>query len=314
MTSLESRYDESRLADYAELLKPTVMSLAVFTALIGMFVAPVAVHPVIGFASVLFIAIGAGASGALNMWYDADIDGRMTRTRNRPIPAGRVAAGEALTLGLWLAGFAVVMLALTANWLAAGLLAFSIVFYVAVYTMVLKRRTVQNIVIGGAAGALPPMIGWAVATGGLALEPVLMFLLIFLWTPPHFWALALYTGTDYRQAGVPMMTVARGERATRRHILVYSLTLLPVSTLLVFSSIGGPATAAVALVVNAVMLRGAVHLVRRNAALAATDSYAAERLYFRQTLFYLFGIFSALAVDAMLRESVRIGMAWPTFI
>jgi len=311
MTSIESQ-PESRLADYAELLKPTVMSLAVFTAMIGMFVAPVAVHPVIGFASILFIALGAGASGALNMWYDADIDGLMTRTRNRPIPAGKVDAQDALMLGMWLAGLAIVMLALTANLLAAGLLAFSIVFYVVVYTMVLKRRTVQNIVIGGAAGALPPMIGWAVATGGLAWEPVLMFLLIFLWTPPHFWALALYTGSDYRHAAVPMMTVARGERVTRRHILIYSLTLLPVSLLLVFSSIGGPATAAVALVVNAVMVLGAIRLVRRIKAEAAADSYAAERLYFRQSLFYLFGLFSALAVDAMLKVQVMAGMAWPT--
>jgi len=311
MTSIESQ-PESRLADYAELLKPTVMSLAVFTAMIGMFVAPVAVHPVIGFASILFIALGAGASGVLNMWYDADIDGLMTRTRNRPIPAGKVDAQDALMLGMWLAGLAIVMLALTANLLAAGLLAFSIVFYVVVYTMVLKRRTVQNIVIGGAAGALPPMIGWAVATGGLAWEPVLMFLLIFLWTPPHFWALALYTGSDYRHAAVPMMTVARGERVTRRHILIYSLTLLPVSLLLVFSSIGGPATAAVALVVNAVMVLGAIRLVRRIKAEAAADSYAAERLYFRQSLFYLFGLFSALAVDAMLKVQVMAGMAWPT--
>jgi len=311
MTSIESQ-PESRLADYAELLKPTVMSLAVFTAMIGMFVAPVAVHPVIGFASILFIALGAGASGALNMWYDADIDGLMTRTRNRPIPAGKVDAQDALMLGMWLAGLAIVMLALTANLLAAGLLAFSIVFYVVVYTMVLKRRTVQNIVIGGAAGALPPMIGWAVATGGLAWEPVLMFLLIFLWTPPHFWALALYTGSDYRHAALPMMTVARGERVTRRHILIYSLTLLPVSLVLVFSSIGGPATAAVALVVNAVMVLGAIRLVRRIKAEAAADSYAAERLYFRQSLFYLFGLFSALAVDAMLKVQVMAGMAWPT--
>ncbi|MCY4261389.1 MAG: heme o synthase [Rhodobacteraceae bacterium] len=310
MTSLDT-HPETRLGDYIALLKPSVMSLAVFTAMIGMFVAPVPVHPVIGFASVLFIAVGAGASGALNMWYDADIDGLMTRTRSRPIPAGRVAAGDALMLGLWLSGLSIVMLALTANLLAGALLALSIAFYIAVYTMVLKRRTVQNIVIGGAAGALPPVIGWAVATGGVAWEPFLMFLLIFLWTPPHFWALALYAAADYRQAAVPMMTVAHGERVTRRQILIYCLALLPVSLLVVFSPIGGPATAAVALAVNGVMVAGAIRLVHRAAREAESDSYAAERLFFRQTLFYLFALFSAMAVDAMLRAHLMANLNWP---
>lgn len=310
MTAVEYQ-GEASVADVVALLKPRVMSLAVFTAAVGMFVAPIGVHPVIGVASVLFIAMGAGASGALNMWWDADIDGVMARTRMRPVPAGRVAAGDAMMLGAWLGGLAVVMLGLTANVVAGGLLAFSIFFYVVIYTMVLKRSTVQNIVIGGAAGALPPVIGWAVATGGIGYEAILMFLMIFLWTPPHFWALALYTGDDYAHARVPMMTVKRGERVTRRHVLVYSLLLLPVSVLLVFSSIGGPVSAALALAVNLAMVRGAIGLARRDAVASRGDGYARERLFFRQSLIYLFAIFSAMAIDGMLRGHFAVWQFWP---
>ena len=310
MTTVELQ-NEASLGDIMALLKPRVMSLAVFTAVIGMFVAPGVVHPVIGLASVLFIAVGAGASGALNMWWDADIDAVMTRTHMRPVPAGRIAAGDAMQIGMWLSGLAVVMLALTANMLAAGLLAFSIFFYVVIYTMLLKRSTVHNIVIGGAAGALPPVIGWAVVTGEISYEAILMFMLIFLWTPPHFWALALFTGKDYHHADVPMMTVRHGEGVTRRHILVYSLTLLPVCGLLTFSSVGGPVTAMVSLAVNFAMVKGALALSVRDEIRAGGDRYAAERLFFRQTLTYLFAIFTGLAIDAMLRMHLADVLAWP---
>src|SRR2546421_3038931 len=214
--------------DYVALLKPRVMSLVVFTALVGLLVAPGHIHPVIGFAALLSIAIGAGASAALNMWYDADIDALMTRTARRPIPAGRVQPGEALGFGMTLAAGAVVVLGLLVNWVAASLLAFTIFFYIVVYTMWLKRTTPQNIVIGGAAGAFPPMIGWAAATGGIGIEAVLLFLVIFFWTPPHFLALSLYRTDDYAQAGVPMLPVVAGADETRRQILLYTLVLAPV--------------------------------------------------------------------------------------
>src|SRR3954451_25451327 len=191
------------VGDYLALMKPRVMSLVIFTALVGLVLAPGHVHPVIGFTAILCIAVGAGASGALNMWYDSDIDALMTRTARRPIPAGRVLPGEALAFGLTLATFAVTVLGLLVNWLAAGLLAFTIFFYVIVYTMWLKRSTPQNIVIGGAAGAIPPMIGWAAATGTVSLESVILFLVVFLWTPPHFWALALFKSGEYARAGIP---------------------------------------------------------------------------------------------------------------
>src|ERR1041385_8086477 len=214
--------------DYLALLKPRVMSLVVFTALVGMLVAPGHVHPVVGFTALLCIAIGAGASGALNMWYDADIDAIMTRTKTRPIPAGRVQPGEALAFGTTLAVFSVATLGLLVDWLAGAPLALPVFFYVFIYTMWLKRSTPQNIVIGGAAGAFPPMIGWASVTGDVSLAPVLMFLIIFLWTPPHFWALSLLKSDDYARAGVPMLPVVAGHDETRRQILIYSLILAPV--------------------------------------------------------------------------------------
>ena len=293
--------DEAGFGDYFALLKPRVMSLVVFTAATGLLVAPVPVHPMVAFAAILFVAVGAGASGALNMWWDADIDAVMRRTRGRPVPAGRVAPDEALALGLALAGFGVILLGLAANFVAAGLLAFTIFFYVVVYTMGLKRRTPQNIVIGGAAGAFPPMIGWAVATGGVSVESVLMFALIFAWTPPHFWALALFMRSDYDDAGVPMLTVTHGRRATRRHILGYSLLLLPVSLALALSPIGGPVTLAAALVLNAQFVRWAWLIVRRDEAAAGADGYAVEKRAFRASLYYLFLHFCALNGDAALR-------------
>lgn len=288
------RQGEAGAGDFFALLKPRVMSLVVFTALTGLLVAPGAVHPLVGFAAILFIALGGGASGALNMWYDADIDRLMRRTASRPVPAGRVTEGEALGFGLGLAGISCVMLALAANVFAGLFLAFTIFFYVVVYTMWLKRRTPQNIVIGGAAGAFPPMIGWAVATGGVSVESLAMFALIFLWTPPHFWSLALFMRDDYSRAGVPMLTVTHGRRATRRQILIYTLILAPVAIGTGFTAIGGPVYLAVVLALNAVFIRGAWTLWRRDEAVAEAEKYAAEKRFFYISLVYLFGHFAAL--------------------
>ena len=214
--------------DFFALLKPRVMSLVVLTALAGLLIAPGHMHPVLAFVSLLAIAIGAGASGALNMWYDADIDAIMTRTRTRPVPSGRIAPGEALAFGLTLSSFSVVTLGLVANWLAAALLAFTIAFYVVIYTMWLKRSTPQNIVIGGAAGALPPVVAYAAATGTVDLAPLVLFAIIFIWTPPHFWALALVKAGEYERAGIPMMPNVKGPARTRTEILVYSILLAPL--------------------------------------------------------------------------------------
>jgi protoheme IX farnesyltransferase len=224
------RYEPSiaSVGDYVALMKPRVMSLVVFTALVGLLIAPGHIHPVIAFTALLCIAVGAGAAGALNMWYDADIDAVMTRTSNRPIPRGRIAPGEALAFGIVLAGFSIGVLGLLVNWVAAGLLAFTIFFYVAVYTAWLKRLTPQNIVIGGAAGAFPPVIGWAATTSGISIEACLLFLIIFFWTPPHFWALSLVRVDDYARARIPMLPVVAGAQETRRQILLYSAILVPV--------------------------------------------------------------------------------------
>ena len=297
-SGMKSQALEAGLGDYFALLKPRVMSLVVFTAFAGLLVAPVTVHPLIAFASILFIAIGGGASGALNMWFDADIDSVMKRTQSRPIPSGRVTADEAFGLGIALSGMSVVMLGLAANWVAAGLLAFTIFFYVVIYTMWLKRWTPQNIVIGGAAGAFPPMIGWAVATGNIALESVLMFMITFMWTPPHFWALALFTKSDYDDAGVPMLTVTHGRRATRVHILVYTALLVPVTIGIGFTSIGGPIYLLAAAVMNALFLKGAFAIWRRDEDTAHADNFKAERSFFKLSLMYLFLHFGALLVEA----------------
>ena len=293
---------EAGFGDYVALLKPRVMSLVVFTALVGLLVAPVQVHPVVMLASILFIALGAGASGALNMWWDADIDAVMRRTRKRPVPAGRVSPGEALGFGMALSGIAVVMLALAANLFAAGLLAFTIFFYAVVYSMWLKRLTPQNIVIGGAAGAFPPMIGWACATGGVSVESVLMFALIFMWTPPHFWSLALFMKEDYSNAGVPMLTVTHGRKATRAHILVYTLLLVPVAVGAGFTSIGGPAYLAISAVLNAVFVLGAWEIWRRDETVAEADNYRVEKRVFRFSLYYLFLHFGAFLLEAVLKS------------
>src|SRR5262244_793510 len=219
------------VGDYIELMKPRVMSLVVFTALVGLVLAPVPMHPVLAFTALLCITVGAGAAGALNMWYDADIDARMGRTAGRPIPRGRVTSGEAAGFGFTLAAFSVVSLGLLVNVLAAALLAFTIFFYVVIYTIWLKRSTPQNIVIGGAAGALPPVIGWAAAGSEFALQPFVLFLIVFLWTPPHFWALSLNRAGEYARAGVPMLPVVAGTVETKRQILIYSVLLVPISIL-----------------------------------------------------------------------------------
>ncbi|RHZ97550.1 protoheme IX farnesyltransferase [Cereibacter sphaeroides] len=292
---------EAGFGDYVALLKPRVMSLVVFTALVGLLVAPVTVHPMIALTGILFIALGAGASGALNMWWDEDIDRVMKRTRNRPVPSGTVAPGEALGIGLALSGIAVVMLGLATNLFAAGLLAFTIFFYAVVYSMWLKRTTPQNIVIGGAAGAFPPMIGWAVATGGVSVESLFMFALIFMWTPPHFWSLALFMKSDYSDAGVPMLTVTHGRRVTRAHVLVYSLLLAPLAVAGAFTGIGGPLYLAAALALNFWLLVGAVRIWRRDEAQAEADRYRVEKGFFRFSLYYLFLHFGAILAEAALK-------------
>ncbi|MCZ0737811.1 heme o synthase [Phreatobacter sp. AB_2022a] len=280
--------------DFIALLKPRVMSLVVFTALVGIVVAPGTLHPVLAAASLLCIAVGAGASGALNMWYDADIDALMSRTAQRPIPAGRVSPGEALAFGLILSAFSVVVLGLVANWLAAGLLAFTIFFYAVIYTMWLKRSTPQNIVIGGAAGAFPPMIGWAAVTGTVSLEAAVLFLIIFFWTPPHFWALALLKSDDYARAGVPMLPVVAGEAETRKQILLYSVILAPLGVLPWFMGFAGIGYGVAAAIGGIGMLWLSIEVYRLREGAPARK--AAGRL-FGFSLVYLFALFAVLLVE-----------------
>jgi len=285
---------EAGVGDYLALLKPRVMSLVVFTALVGLVIAPGHTHPVIAFTALLCIAIGAGAAGALNMWYDADIDAMMTRTAARPIPRGRITPGEAAGFGLTLAVFAVAVLGLLVSWLAAVMLAFTIFFYVVIYTIWLKRRTPQNIVIGGAAGAFPPMIGWAAVTGGISLEPVLLFLIIFLWTPPHFWALSLTRADDYARARVPMLPVVAGPGETRRQILLYSLVLAPVAAAPWFLGYAGAVYGVTAIVAGALMVAFAWGVNVEQDGERATR--AAKRL-FSYSILYLFALFAVLLIE-----------------
>jgi protoheme IX farnesyltransferase len=280
------------VSDLVALTKPRVMMLAVFTALVGLASAPVRLDPLTTFAAVLAIAAGAGAAGVLNMWYDADIDAVMARTAMRPIPRGKVSRFEALVFGLVLSGFAVAVLALATNLTAAALLASTILFYVVVYTAWLKRATRQNIVIGGAAGALPPVIGWAAATGEIGLEPLTLFLVIFLWTPPHFWALALNRTDDYARAGVPMLPVVAGRVATTRQILIYSGLLVLASELPWVLGFAGTIYGAIAAICGALFLLLALQLNRSPGA----DRRAPHRL-FVFSIFYLFALFAALLID-----------------
>ncbi len=297
----------ARWNDYLALLKPRVMSLVVFTAFTGLICARAPMSPTLAFVAVLCIAVGAGASGALNMWYDADIDGLMRRTRARPIPSGRVQSADALGLGVVLSLLSVMMMGMATNWLAAGLLAFTILFYAVVYTMWLKRWTPQNIVIGGAAGALPPVIGWAAATGHTPLNAWLLFAIIALWTPPHSWALALYTANDYAKAGVPMMPVAKGAASTRRQIMIYSLIFVPVAIAPAFTGLGGPVYLAISALGGALFLMLAWRLMRSGAGeevdTAQEGLYAVKaasrdaRNLFALSILYLTLLFAALLVE-----------------
>jgi protoheme IX farnesyltransferase len=280
----------ARVADFIELLKPRVMSLVVFSGFAGLMVAPGDLHPVLATVAVLCIAVGAGASGAINMWYDRDIDAIMQRTRKRPIPAGRVDPQEAVSFGIVLAIGAVTLMALAVNWLAAGLLAFTIAFYVIVYTMWLKRRTPQNIVIGGAAGAFPPMIGWAAVTGQISLASIALFLLIFMWTPPHFWALALYRTGDYAKAGVPMLPVVAGARATKAQMLVYTVLLFPLALAPWALGLTGALYAAAAAILGLLFILAAVRVWFDSGERAARQMFAFSILY-------LFLLFTLLIVD-----------------
>ena len=280
------------VGDYVALMKPRVMSLVVFTALVGLVIAPGHMHPVIAFTALLCIAVGAGAAGALNMWYDADIDAVMTRTSNRPIPQRRIAPGEALAFGIVLAAFSVGTLGLLVSWLAAGLLAFTVFFYIVVYTAWLKRSTPQNIVIGGAAGAFPPMIGWAATMGSLSLEPVLLFLIIFFWTPPHFWALALYRTEDYARAGIPMLPVVSGDASTRRQILLYTLILVPLAIVPWPLGYTGAIYGVTAAISGAIMLMLGWQVLRER-----PPAERASRNLFAFSILYLFLLFAVLLVD-----------------
>jgi protoheme IX farnesyltransferase len=284
--------------DFLALTKPRVMSLVVFTGLCGLLAAPAAVHPVLGFAAILCIALGAGAAAALNMWYEADLDAKMKRTASRPLPAGRMAPEAALQFGIGLGVFAVLLMGLAANWLAAAILAVSILFYVFVYTIWLKRRTPHNIVIGGAAGAFPPVIGWAAATGDVTLLPVLLFVLIFLWTPPHFWALALFVRSDYAAAGVPMLPVVSGPQATRRQIALYSLPMAAAAIAPWPLGLAGPLYGAAAAALSLAFLVLAWRVLANPA--AEPGAMKPEKQLFAYSILYLFAVFGALVLDGWL--------------
>lgn len=300
MTSLSVINTQTLPADWRDFLaltKPRVMSLVVFTGLCGLIAAPVPIHPVLAFTAVLCIALGAGAAGALNQWYESDIDALMKRTQGRPLPAGRMDRQTALHFGVGLSFFSVLTLGVATNWFAAAILAASILFYVLVYTVWLKRRTPQNIVIGGAAGAFPPMIGWAAATGDMSLLPILLFGIIFLWTPPHFWALALFVKTDYANAGVPMLPVVAGEKTTRTQVLLYTLPMVACAiapfALGMLGMIYG---------ISAILLSVVFLLLSARVAFRTTregDSMAPEKALFAFSIVYLFVLFGAVAVDRM---------------
>ncbi|MDQ2705596.1 MAG: heme o synthase [Pseudomonadota bacterium] len=295
---------EATAGDYLELLKPRVMSLVVFTAFVGLVAAPVTLNPFIAVIAILSVAIGAGASGALNMWYDADIDAVMSRTASRPVPAGRILPRQALAFGLVLSALSIMTLGVLVNWVAGGLLAFTIFFYAVIYTMWLKRWTPQNIVIGGAAGSFPPMIGWVAATGAISLESVILFLIIFLWTPPHFWALALFKSDDYARAGVPMMPNVAGEASTRRQIFAYTLLVAVVGVLPWFL---GYATAGYG-IVAAALGAGFVWYAWGVLMMPASDrAMKPAKALFGYSLLYLFVIFAAYLADAVAQRVLVAG-------
>ncbi|MDD1537091.1 MULTISPECIES: heme o synthase [unclassified Bradyrhizobium] len=295
---INPRISEAEVGDYIALLKPRVMSLVIFTALVGMAMAPGHFHPVLAFTSLLCIAVGAGASGALNMALEGDIDSKMSRTANRPIPRGRITRPEAMAFGLTLSFFSVMTLGILVNWIAGSLLAFTIFFYVVIYTMGLKRWTAQNIVIGGAAGALPPVVAWAAVTGTVDVEPLLLFAIIFFWTPPHFWALALFRSDDYARAGIPMLPNVAGPDATRLQILLYTIVLIAVAAapwaLGYFDAVYG----IVSLILGAGMLVLAINVYLRRERAA---SLRATRKLFAFSILYLFALFATLLVEVVVR-------------
>jgi heme o synthase len=291
----------ARVGDFWALLKPRVMSLVVFSGFAGLYVAPGHIHPLIGAVAVLCIAVAAGASGAMNMWYDRDIDSIMSRTCGRPIPKGYVAPEQALAFGLTLAGFAVMVMGLAVNLVAAALLAFTIFFYVVIYTIWLKRRTPQNIVIGGASGAFPPMIGWAAVTGSIDWASIALFLLIFMWTPPHFWALALWRNPDYTKAGVPMMPVVAGMDSTKRQMLLYTLTLPLIALAPVYLGVAGWIYGAVSILLNAGFIYHAWRVLR-------SDDMIWPKRMFAFSLLYLFLHFAVLMIDRAPGLITRFGL------
>ena len=288
---------EGTWRDYVALLKPRVMSLVVFSGIAGLIAAPGSLHPVLALTAILCIAVGAGAAGCINMWFDRDIDAIMSRTKRRPIVTGKIAPDDALAFGVILTVAPILLLGLSVNWVAAAVLAFASGFYVFVYTMWLKRSTPQNIVIGGAAGAFPPMIGWATVTGDVSIVPVLLFAIIFLWTPPHFWALSLYRSDDYRRAGIPMLPVVSGERTTRRQILGYTIALGPVSVAPWLLGAAGPIYGIGAGLLSALFVWYAMVVLFED---GATTNHKAARRMFGYSIVYLFGVFGLLIVDNIL--------------
>ncbi|MDD2794235.1 heme o synthase [Acidocella sp.] len=298
-STLSGGLSVSTAADWFSLLKPRVMSLVVFTGAIGLIVAPTQINPLLSFTAILCIALAAGAAGAINMWYDADIDAVMRRTASRPIPAGRITARDALGYGIVLSVLSVLLMAMATNLVAAGLLAFSIFYYVFIYTMWLKRSTPQNIVIGGAAGAFPPVIGWAAATGHVSLLPVLLFTIVFFWTPPHFWSLALFASGDYERAGVPMLPVVKGPRHTRINIMVYSVLLLPIALSPYLLGLCGVVYGACALVLSLAFCLYCWRVLtdQQDAQGHSLTSNAPARAAFKFSILYLFILFGACAVD-----------------
>ncbi len=282
-------------SDYYELLKPRVMQLVVFTAIAGLMLAPGSLNPVLSVIAILCIAIGAGASGALNMWYDADIDAAMSRTARRPIPGGRVSGDEALAFGLILSFFSVMVLGLVINWLSAGLLAFTIFFYAVIYSMWLKRATPQNIVIGGAAGAIPPVIGWAAVTGSVSLESLVLFAIIFIWTPPHFWALALFKAGDYERVQVPMLPNVAGNRATQNQILAYSILLAPIGFAPFLMGFGGFAYGVVSGSLGLAFIYYAWNCWRMD---SNDERMVPAKKLFGFSILYLFALFGTLIIEA----------------
>ena len=293
--------------DFYALTKPGVMKLVVFTGLAGMLAAPVQLHPVLAFTAILAIALGHGAAATLNQWYESDIDALMKRTENRPLPAGRMDRETALHFGVGLGVFSVLLMGVATNWLAAATLAVTILFYVCIYTIWLKRRTPQNIVIGGAAGAFPPLIGWVAATGEITLMPILLFALIFLWTPPHFWALSLYVNADYARAGVPMMTVVAGPRSTRRQMLFYTVPMVAVAIAPWPLGLAGPIYGVTAAALSAMFFALTIAVVRNPSTKPA--KMIPEKRLFLFSILYLFALFSALVIDAWLPTGLPLGLA-----